>query len=280
MGGKRREPPTGGGDAQGAQPSAKRETLASAAEAQLFSTFSKPVTISVSMRCGPRAMPGEAFEAALRRLVVEFGGRELSVDWSVGPSNDTLQRVVSLVLQHVEPEGRALCREVCKPWRLELEARGVCAKTVPVRPVLAEGDDGGDATRLGRNALRRLLPFVLEHVGPEVVWRTFEGCKVASQEPAASFLPRGAASPEEIPGLRLVQSAGQPQGLHPCLTLKGHWASVTSVAISPDGTRIVSGSRDNLVKIWNAATGAEVSSFVRVSKSVCGDCWALFDFQF
>ena len=40
--------------------------------------------------------------------------------------------------------------------------------------------------------------------------------------------------------------------------------SVYTVAFSADGTRVVSGSFDGYVKIWNAATGAEVSSFVRV----------------
>jgi len=41
-------------------------------------------------------------------------------------------------------------------------------------------------------------------------------------------------------------------------TLRGHSGWVRSVAISSDGTRIVSGSVDGLVKIWNAETGAEV----------------------
>jgi len=44
-------------------------------------------------------------------------------------------------------------------------------------------------------------------------------------------------------------------------TLTGrHSGSVFSVAFSPNGTRIVSGSGDKLVKIWDAATGAEVTS--------------------
>jgi WD40 repeat protein len=41
-------------------------------------------------------------------------------------------------------------------------------------------------------------------------------------------------------------------------TLKGHSSFVSSVAISPDGKHVVSGSWDKLVKIWNAKTGAEV----------------------
>jgi len=47
-------------------------------------------------------------------------------------------------------------------------------------------------------------------------------------------------------------------------TLTGHSDEVNSVAWSSDGKWIVSGSDDKLGKIWNAETGAKVSSFVRV----------------
>ena len=50
-------------------------------------------------------------------------------------------------------------------------------------------------------------------------------------------------------------------GVSQVRTLAGHTQKVNSVAISPEGKRIVSGSADKLVKIWNAETGAEVSSF-------------------
>ena len=45
-------------------------------------------------------------------------------------------------------------------------------------------------------------------------------------------------------------------------TLAGHSDLVVSVDFSPDGKHVASGSWDNSVKIWNAETGAEVSSFV------------------
>ena len=37
-------------------------------------------------------------------------------------------------------------------------------------------------------------------------------------------------------------------------TLKSHFGIVTSVAFSPDGIQVVSGSRDNTVRIWDIAT--------------------------
>ena len=47
-------------------------------------------------------------------------------------------------------------------------------------------------------------------------------------------------------------------------TLTGHSDLVQSVAFSREAKLIVSGSSDKLVKIWNAETGALVSSFVGV----------------
>ena len=47
-------------------------------------------------------------------------------------------------------------------------------------------------------------------------------------------------------------------------TLTGHSGEVRSVTFSPDGRRVVSGSDDYLVKIWDVETGAAVRGFVGV----------------
>jgi WD40 repeat protein len=43
-------------------------------------------------------------------------------------------------------------------------------------------------------------------------------------------------------------------------TLEGHTGSVWSVAFSPDGTQVVSGSGDNTVRLWDAVTGSALQT--------------------
>ncbi|KIM25847.1 hypothetical protein M408DRAFT_47414, partial [Serendipita vermifera MAFF 305830] len=40
--------------------------------------------------------------------------------------------------------------------------------------------------------------------------------------------------------------------------LSGHAGSVNCVAFSPDGTRVVSGSFDNTLRLWDGVTGASI----------------------
>jgi WD40 repeat protein len=88
-----------------------------------------------------------------------------------------------------------------------------------------------------------------------------EWLQAASQEPSASFLSRGAASTAQSLGLELVRWVRKPQRRYPkSYALTGHSDTAQTMALSRDGKRAVSGSSDTLVKIWNAETGAEVSS--------------------
>ena len=48
--------------------------------------------------------------------------------------------------------------------------------------------------------------------------------------------------------------------MNPECPVAGHSDAVVSVNFSPDGKRFVSGSNDNLLKLWDTKTGGEVSS--------------------
>ena len=47
------------------------------------------------------------------------------------------------------------------------------------------------------------------------------------------------------------------------MTLYGHAGAVTSVAFSPDGKWIISGSSNNTIKLWDSTTGLEARTFQR-----------------
>jgi len=185
---------------------------------------------------------------------------------------DTVQRVLEFLLPLVGPEGAVQCFHVCKSWRGELQAGGFCGKTAQLCSALAKG---GGAARLRQNAQRRLdassgddieRAMCLEGVAflkESSLWKgsVHEWLQAASQEPDASFLSRGAASTAQGLGLALVQWVDKPQGRYSgSYSPTGHSNYVESVALSRDGKRAASASRDKLVKIWNAETGAEVGS--------------------
>jgi len=214
--------------AQDQQRSAKRQTPPSAAETLV------PVTITFSMRCDATALPGgqEALEASLKGVVAEFGGRDFRLGRTrVGPNDDTLQRVLPFVLEHVGAAAVMRCSQACKPWRLELEARGFCNKTFQLCAALslsrsaqaAYDSDGEDSdemegcsvwNNLGQNALQRLNasagPLCLDvnsFLQRSWGWGggLHEWLQAASQESGVSFL-HGAVSTAHILGYLPIQN--------------------------------------------------------------------------
>ena len=49
----------------------------------------------------------------------------------------------------------------------------------------------------------------------------------------------------------------------------GHSSSVSSVAISADGTKVISGSDDKTIKIWDAASGDVMQTLSGESDILC-----------
>lgn len=56
--------------------------------------------------------------------------------------------------------------------------------------------------------------------------------------------------------------------LRPLRLFRGHTSQTNSVAFSPDGSRVVSGSEDKTVRVWDVATGKELRKFAGHTKSV------------
>ncbi|MDB9488324.1 hypothetical protein PN492_17525 [Dolichospermum circinale CS-537/01] len=59
------------------------------------------------------------------------------------------------------------------------------------------------------------------------------------------------------PWLRPLTPSLTPAGGRLLRTLTGHSSWVQAVAVTADGTRVISGSSDNTVKVWNLETGEE-----------------------
>ncbi|MBP5976887.1 ribosome assembly protein 4, partial [Brasilonema sp. CT11] len=75
--------------------------------------------------------------------------------------------------------------------------------------------------------------------------------------------------------MRTVATLQQAVYIHPNenklierYTLEGHSSSVNSVAFSPDGKTLASGSSDNSIKLWDVATGKQLKTLEGHSSSV------------
>jgi len=190
----------------------------------------------------------------------------------------------------------ALARSHAELSRFELPRSVLLAISSPSEQSVLETvhlcsalSEGGDAGLIKQSTLRRLnditepiphgwcsdaIAFQQRSWG----WKgsLHQWLQAASQEPDASFLSGGAALSAQRLGMPLIRWADKQQGKYPGLETLTGFELVMSMAVSKNGGRIDTGSYDKLVKIWNAATGAEV---LTIGHTCSGGCICTKDFD-
>ena len=74
----------------------------------------------------------------------------------------------------------------------------------------------------------------------------------------------------QVWAVQLAAQQTEPLAATPLLMLRGHAAGVARIAFSPDGTRLVTGDLDGVIRLWDAATGRAILSFPGLADRITG----------
>ena len=113
---------------------------------------------------------------------------------------------------------------------------------------------------------------------PEVPWEDFIEIELADKLPKKTIEPVEppqpvTPTPTIVPQVPKVESVS-PSDFRLLRTLTGHSNSVCSVAVSPDGRYLASGSGDKTVKIWDAKSGECIQTLDGHSYGVLSVHWS------
>jgi WD40 repeat protein/pimeloyl-ACP methyl ester carboxylesterase len=125
----------------------------------------------------------------------------------------------------------------------------------------------GEPARPLRREVARILMFedeagaALADLDPQSEFLT--GLNRGWKAPPAGIKYQSAAAADD-----LLQKVGLPPAEREAGVLRGHTNSVWSVAFSPDGKTLASGSMHETVRVWDAATGKPIRTLAESASSV------------
>ncbi|KAJ5874380.1 uncharacterized protein N7529_002810 [Penicillium soppii] len=109
-------------------------------------------------------------------------------------------------------------------------------------------------------------------------WRAIERSPLQVYYSTLLFSPTGSMTRACYQDARpdwVLQEPVMDSDWSPCLQiLEGHFDEICSIAWSPDGSRLASGSNDRTVRVWNPATGRCISTLKGHTSSVSSVTWS------
>jgi len=119
------------------------------------------------------------------------------------------------------------------------------------------------------NAERRFIPLRLDDAPIKDALRQFLYVDWRERSPDEYTKLLAACRPPRVATPAVVETPG-PASLNDVRVLKGHTRQVFAVAMVPDGSRAVSGSGDNTVRVWDLASGRCLATVEGHTRSVFG----------